>query len=59
MKHWLGVLCIAAVCAIVGLVIPDSTDAGETIGGGLLAIGLLLGVIAALKVGSDLMRSSD
>ena len=57
MKHWIGALCIAAACALVGLVIPDSTETGEAIGGGLLAIGLLVGVIALFKIGADLMRA--
>lgn len=59
MKHWLGVLCIAAVCALIGLVIPGDTEAGEGIRTLLIGLGVVLGAIALLKIGTELMRSSD
>jgi len=62
MKHWLGVLIVAAVLAGIGLLIqPDEStgteNVAETIKGGLLALAALLGIIAALKLAAELMRA--
>ena len=61
MKHWLGVLIVAAVLGGIGLLIqPDETSAINTAGrvrGGLLALAVILGLIAALKIASELMKT--
>lgn len=61
MKHWLGVLAIAAALALVGWVIstggPDETK--DAVSGGLLALGALVGVVALAKIASVLMRSDQ
>jgi hypothetical protein len=55
MKHWLGVLCVAAAITLIGLLIPTEGAIGDT---RYYVFGLagILALIALLKLASELMR---
>lgn len=55
-KHWLGVLCVAAAITLVGLLIPTEGVVGDF---RYYVFGLagILTLIALLKLAAELMRS--
>lgn len=54
MKHWIGVLLVAAALAVSGVLVP--ADAAD-LRGGLLGLAGLLTVIALFKLAGDLIQA--
>lgn len=56
-RHWGGVLLICAALAIAGLAMnPNGDESASEAGGVLLGLGAIVGVIALVKLGSELMQ---
>lgn len=59
LRHWIGVLFVAAASAVAGLVLPGDGGEGVTaVRSGLLGLAVLLAVIGCLKIASVLMGPS-
>ena len=71
MKGDIGWLCIAAACALVGLVTRPEEPRVQTLGGGggdevaeaissgLLALALLIAVVCVVRIGVALIRADQ
>lgn len=58
MKRWLGVLCLAAVCGLIGLIEPEPGEiALYAVRDGARALAFLLAAIGLIGLARELMRS--
>lgn len=63
MKHWLGVICVAAVFAVIGLATQPGDggpeDTAQSIRDGALGLAAVIGVIGLIGLARALMARDD